>query len=703
MKANIITKILSIIFVATCFSIQQSRAEPITPKIKLVKIASSAAAGITFTNVAFLNGADIVCYNENPVIYGENVYATDFIRMSNFWRCFYGGWLTNGQLNDCIYISDSETLNPTGPWSEPKFRLTQGPYVHINDPSVVLHNGTWYMIYSIAGTNSDDSLHYSTSTDGINWSPSVATNSTRLNISDPLGIAGAEITDVARPALVFAPDCVKIWFDGFLTNNLQSQFEVYLAEAPYSNMTCFTVKHKYGYTNGFPYFYEPEVELRKDGTYIAAYNYIFREVHYATSTDGVHFTTIGKAAVKGSDYDSIYPILDNPGFFYDQVNDVNYGIAFGMTQNTVCPTDNKIGIGFMQYTVQVKDPKGAWRDIKAFAPSADLLTTSKDETNFEAVRILHPVTGKILCEQKIKGLKAGDVYKIKEINKMKKETWKKFKKVKVAAVQLFSPAKKDEPDPVTSILKYIDRAGKDGVQLIVFPEYLLGNFKVPSPQTIAVAKAAKKNNIYVVVGGWERFENGEYSNTGWLFDRQGKIIGRHNKVHPAIGSDSPYCWPPNDPPGMEWNMKKGDDFNVFELDFGTIGIMTCYDGYFSEPADILSLKGAEIVCWINGRAGPIEEFVVKTDIFRNYIAMIATNLGPGSGTMIGTWPATILAIVRETGDHYITAEIDLEALRIQRKHSRVFHQREPGKYGIITKKMNPQDKYKGWREDTNPK
>jgi len=87
-------------------------------------------------------------------------------------------------------------------------------------------------------------------------------------------------------------------------------------------------------------------------------------------------------------------------------------------------------------------------------------------------------------------------------------------------------------------------------------------------------------------------------------------------------------------------MKKGDGFNVFELDFGTIGIMTCYDGYFSESADILSLKGAEI---------------------------------------------------------------DLEALRIQRKHSRVFHQREPGKYGIITQRMYPQDKYKNWREDTNPK
>jgi len=284
-----------------------------------------------------------------------------------------------------------------------------------------------------------------------------------------------------------------------------------------------------------------------------------------------------------------------------------------------------------------------------------------------------------------------------------KKSWKDFKKVKVAAVQLWWPGKKDEPDPVKSILKYIDRAGKEGVQLIVFPEYLLGRFKVPSPQTKAVADAAKKNNLYVVVGGWEEFENGEYANTGWLFDRNGKIIGRHNKVHPAVGSDSPHGWPPNKSNDLEWEMKKGEGFEVFDLDFGTIGIMTCYDGYFPEPAEILSLKGAEIICWINGRASAIEDHFVKTDMHRNRVAMIATNLAPGSGTMIGTWPTTILARVEETGDHYITAEIDLEGLRICRKHSRIFHQRKPEKYDAITKKMRPQDKYKGWRDDTNVK
>ena len=283
---------------------------------------------------------------------------------------------------------------------------------------------------------------------------------------------------------------------------------------------------------------------------------------------------------------------------------------------------------------------------------------------------------------------------IKKMNASKNSenvSWKKCKKVKVAAVQLFTPGK-DKYEPLTKILEFIDRAGKENVQLIVFPEYLLGRFKVPSPQTKAVAKAAKKNNIYVIVGGWEEFENGEYSNTAFLFGRDGKIIGKFNKVHPAVGAP-PYFWPPNKN-DEEWNMKSGTDFPVFELDFGTIGIMTCYDGYFPESARILSLKGAEIVCWINGRAGSIEDFLVKSDMYRNYIAMIATDLAAGSGTMIGIYPNVILARVNETGDHYITAEIDLAALREQRKNSRCFHQRAPEKYDVITSKISPQDKYK---------
>lgn len=81
--------------------------------------------------------------------------------------------------------------------------------------------------------------------------------------------------------------------------------------------------------------------------------------------------------------------------------------------------------------------------------------------------------------------------------------------VKVAAVQISGYDKGDLPrddyDPTTLLVPYIDRAGKDHAQLIVFPEYVLGRISVPGPSTAKIAAAAKKNSIYVVVGCWEVF------------------------------------------------------------------------------------------------------------------------------------------------------------------------------------------------------
>jgi len=185
-----------------------------------------------------------MCYDSNPIIPGHNIYATDFIRMSNFWRCYSGGWRDVGQVNDNIYLCDSPDLKLEGPWPTPQFLITQGSYNHANDPSVAIHNGTWYMVYSAApyhGTGRE-TINYSTSPDGVNWTPNVATPTTALTITDIYNIADAEITDVARPSIVFAPDCVKLWFDGFLTNDHGKSAEVYLAEADYSNLTYFVVK-----------------------------------------------------------------------------------------------------------------------------------------------------------------------------------------------------------------------------------------------------------------------------------------------------------------------------------------------------------------------------------------------------------------------------------------------------------------------------
>ena len=54
-------------------------------------------------------------------------------------------------------------------------------------------------------------------------------------------------------------------------------------------------------------------------------------------------------------------------------------------------------------------------------------------------------------------------------------------------------------------------------------------------------------------------------------------------------------------PSGRWS--RGGDFPVFDLDFGRVGILTCYDGWFPESSRILSLKGAEILCGSTAAGG----------------------------------------------------------------------------------------------------
>ncbi|WP_419580558.1 carbon-nitrogen hydrolase family protein [Stieleria magnilauensis] len=194
--------------------------------------------------------------------------------------------------------------------------------------------------------------------------------------------------------------------------------------------------------------------------------------------------------------------------------------------------------------------------------------------------------------------------------------------MKVAAVQISGYDKgelpRDEFDPSGKLVPCIDRAGRDGAQLVVFPEYVLGHIEVPGPATKPISEAARANSIYVIVGCWEESGDGTFANVALVFGRNGEIIGRYRKTHPAIdhfeGHD-PWKRPPlgksrrwmleHDP---EWTMQAGDDLPVFELDFGRVGIMTCYDGWFPELPRVLSLRGAELIVWINGRRGTVEDF-----------------------------------------------------------------------------------------------
>ncbi|MEK7753160.1 MAG: carbon-nitrogen hydrolase family protein, partial [Acidobacteriota bacterium] len=71
-------------------------------------------------------------------------------------------------------------------------------------------------------------------------------------------------------------------------------------------------------------------------------------------------------------------------------------------------------------------------------------------------------------------------------------------------------------------------------------------------------------------------------NTAVLIDRAGRVAGRYRKVY--IPREE-----------MEGGITPGNDYPVFRTDFGSVGLMICWDVQYGDPARALALRGAEMI------------------------------------------------------------------------------------------------------------
>lgn len=95
--------------------------------------------------------------------------------------------------------------------------------------------------------------------------------------------------------------------------------------------------------------------------------------------------------------------------------------------------------------------------------------------------------------------------------------------------------------------------------------------------------------MYVAGGLYLRDrKRGRVFNACLLFDRDGQLVGRYDKNHLY----TPELWSPASP-------SPGRAIPVFKTDFGTVGILICYDSWFPDVAELLALKGAEIILFPN--------------------------------------------------------------------------------------------------------
>ncbi|MDP2998578.1 MAG: carbon-nitrogen hydrolase family protein [Bryobacterales bacterium] len=143
---------------------------------------------------------------------------------------------------------------------------------------------------------------------------------------------------------------------------------------------------------------------------------------------------------------------------------------------------------------------------------------------------------------------------------------------------------KTNPDLLEATMKRLDESAAFGPDIACLPELFARGApeSVPGPVTRRLAGWAREHSAYVVFGLKTRAGERVY-NSAILLDRQGRVIGQYNKIHPTEGE-------------LKEGTRPGDaDPPVFETDFGTIGIQICFDVNWWDFWKRLKAKGAKIV------------------------------------------------------------------------------------------------------------
>jgi len=167
--------------------------------------------------------------------------------------------------------------------------------------------------------------------------------------------------------------------------------------------------------------------------------------------------------------------------------------------------------------------------------------------------------------------------------------------------------------------RVLDAAAKAGADLVLLPEIMNGEEREPlrGPSARLMAEKARQHGMYVC-GGFYYYERktDQLFNTALLFDRKGRQVGKYFKNHPYT------------PEILDSGVTAGTEVPVFRTDFGTVGIIICYDSWFTDVTELLALKGAEVILFPN--AGYYRSLMPARSA-DNCVRFVVSSLGSGHG------------------------------------------------------------------------
>lgn len=137
-----------------------------------------------------------------------------------------------------------------------------------------------------------------------------------------------------------------------------------------------------------------------------------------------------------------------------------------------------------------------------------------------------------------------------------------------------------------------------------------------------LSSAAEKFGIYLIGGSIPEIDpNGTLYNTSFIFDENGKLIGKYRKIH---------LFDVNIKDKMNFResdvLTPGSEVPVINTKWGKIGVAICYDIRFPELMRIMALKGAKIIfvpAAFNTTTGPEHwETLFKSRALDNQLYMV---------------------------------------------------------------------------------
>ncbi|MGD1821065.1 MAG: carbon-nitrogen hydrolase family protein [Pleomorphochaeta sp.] len=246
--------------------------------------------------------------------------------------------------------------------------------------------------------------------------------------------------------------------------------------------------------------------------------------------------------------------------------------------------------------------------------------------------------------------------------------------MKIAQIQM--KVQKEKKDSLNLVKKIIKTQIPNDVDFIALPEmfncpYSMENFPLYAEREMDTvwrecSNIAKEYNVYLSAGSVAELDkNNKVYNTAYVFDRSGKQIAKHRKMHLFdIDVKGGQYFKESE------TLSPGNKITTFETEFGTMGLCICYDFRFPELARLMTLKGAKVIfvpAAFNMTTGPSHwQVMFRSQALNNQVYAIGTAPSRDLDASYKSWGHSIVvdpwgAIVSQVDEkeHVIINDIDL--------------------------------------------